>query len=255
MRLAGRVALVTGAGSGMGRASAIRFAEEGATVVATDLDEASVRETADQITAAGGAARWAVLDVTSRENIDRVVAEVERDHGILHVLFNHVGAPGAAGLDITDEEWQFAIDVNLKGGFFLTGAALPLLRKASGSASVIFTASTAGLVGSPISPLYSLTKGGVVNFVRGLALNLAADGIRVNGICPGPIDTPMLPKFFSRAAEGVPAELMQQYMSVIPLGRAGTVTEIANAALFLACDESSFITGVPLPVDGGYLAR
>jgi NAD(P)-dependent dehydrogenase (short-subunit alcohol dehydrogenase family) len=238
----------------MGRATAMRFAQEGAHVVATDVREEAVRETTEAITGSGGSAEWAVLDITSKGDRDRVIARVTDAHGILHVLFNHVGMPGAAGIDITEDEWQLSVDVNMKGGFFLTGAALPLLRKAAGTASIIFTASTAGLVGSPISPLYSLTKGGVVNLVRGLALRLAPEGIRVNAICPGPIDTPMLPQFFNRAADGDPAELMQKYMSVIPMGRPGKVTEIAAAALFLASDESSYITGVPLPVDGGYIA-
>lgn len=254
MKLDGRTAMITGAGSGMGRASAERFAAEGAYVYVTDIDLDAARETVDLITAAGGQAEAHRLDATSREEIAAVMGSIEVNRGVLHVLFNHVGTPGAAGLDITDEVLEASIAVNLKSGFLVTAAALPLLRKAPGNASIIFTASTAGVVGSPISPLYSLVKGGVVNFVRGLALNLAKEGIRVNGICPGPIDTPMLPKFFARAEEVDPAEIMSKYMSVIPLGRAGRPEEIASAALFLASDESSFITGVPLPVDGGYLA-
>lgn len=254
MKLEGRTALITGAGSGMGRASAERFAAEGAYVFVTDIDLDAAGETVEIIESAGGQAEAHRLDVTDRDDITAVMARVESARGVLHVLFNHVGTPGVAGLDISDEALDASIGVNLKSGFLVTAQALPLLRKAPGNASIIFTASTAGMVGSPISPLYSLVKGGVVNFVRGLALNLAKEGIRVNGICPGPIDTPMLPQFFNRAEDADPADVMDKYMSVIPLGRAGRPSEIAAAALFLASDESSFITGVPLPVDGGYLA-
>jgi NAD(P)-dependent dehydrogenase (short-subunit alcohol dehydrogenase family) len=177
-------------------------------------------------------------------------------HGKVNVLYNHAGIPGAAGLDIDDEAWRVATDVNMKGAFFATNAALPWLRKAvAGTASIIFTASVSGLVGSPLSPLYSMTKGGIVLLMKSLALQLGPEGIRVNAICPGPIATPMLPQFFGREAAAGVDDLVEAFTANVPLGRSGRPEEIAAAALFLASDEASFITGVALPVDGGYLAR
>jgi NAD(P)-dependent dehydrogenase (short-subunit alcohol dehydrogenase family) len=174
-------------------------------------------------------------------------------HGKLHVLFNHAGMPGPPGLEFTLEQWTRTVDVNLRGSVFLTSYLLGALRAASG-ASIIFTSSAAGLVGSQFSPLYSLVKGGLVNFTRAVALSVAADNIRANAICPGSTDTPMLPSFFA-GADGDAAALAEAARSLIPLGRLGRPDDVAETAVFLASDASSFITGVALPVDGGYTAR
>jgi len=254
-RLEGRIALITAAGSGMGRAGALRFAEAGAHVYVTDVSEAAAKEVASEIVDAGGTADGIHLDVADRQAIADVIARVGREHGRLNVLYNHAGIPGAAGLDIGDEEWALATDVNMKSAFFATSYALPLLREAAGHASIIFTSSVSGLVGSPLSPLYSMTKGGIVTLMKSLALELGPQGIRVNAICPGPIDSAMLPQFFGREPGTDTADLIDTFMANIPLGRPGQPAEIANAALFLASDESSFVTGVALPVDGGYLAK
>jgi len=255
MKLRDRVALVTAAGSGMGRASACRFAEEGAHVIVTDINEESAGETVALIAAKGGSAEAHRLDVTDLSAITSLMEVIDRSHGVLHVLYNHAGIPGAAGLDMPEADWDRSVAVNMKGAFFATAKALPLLRRAEGKGSVIFTSSVTGIVGSPFSPLYSMAKGGIVLFMRSLALHVAPDGIRANAICPGPIDTPMFPQFFGREPGADVTELMKGFMTAIPLGRRGTPEEIANAALFLASDDSSFITGVALPVDGGYLAR
>jgi NAD(P)-dependent dehydrogenase (short-subunit alcohol dehydrogenase family) len=184
---------------------------------------------------------------------------VDREFGILHVLYNHAGIPGPAGLeDVSEADWQRAIDVNLKSAWYGTGFGIPLLRKADGKGSIIYTASVSGLVGSTLSPLYSMAKGGIVNYARGVALALAKEGIRANVICPGPIDTPMLPQFFGRTPEQMAhaRENISEFMAqAVPMQRAGDPTEIAGAALFLASDLSSYVTGVALPVDGGYTAR
>jgi NAD(P)-dependent dehydrogenase (short-subunit alcohol dehydrogenase family) len=255
MKLANRIALITAAGSGMGRAAALRFATEGAHVVVTDVSKDAAGAVADEIVGSGGSAEAHALDVADRSAVDGVFDAVGTRHGRLHVLYNHAGIPGASGLDIDDQAWQLATDVNLKGAFMATAAALPWLRRAEQGASIIFTASVSGLVGSPLSPLYSMTKGGVVLLMKSLALKLGPDGIRVNAICPGPIATPMLPQFFGReAGEGVD-DLVEQFVANVPLGRHGRPEEIAAAALFLASDDASFVTGVALPVDGGYLAR
>jgi NAD(P)-dependent dehydrogenase (short-subunit alcohol dehydrogenase family) len=239
----------------MGRAAAIRFAEEGAHVLVADIDEEAAAQTVKLLEVAGGSGEALVIDVADKTSIDRAVAEVSERIGVLHVLFNHAGIPGPPSVEVTEEAWQRIVDVNMKGGFFLTAACLPLLRKAEGRASIIFTASTAGLAGSTSSPLYSLTKGGVVMLAKALALQLASESIRVNSICPGPVLTPMLPEFFERERGSNADDLVARLASGVPMGRAARPEEIANAALFLACDESSYVTGVALPVDGGYLAR
>jgi NAD(P)-dependent dehydrogenase (short-subunit alcohol dehydrogenase family) len=255
MRLTNRVALISAAGSGMGRAGARRFASEGAHVVVTDIDVAAARETVSLIAAEGGSAEALRMDVTSVDEIRAVIKHVDDVHGVLHVLYNHAGIPGPGILDAPLEDFDRGMEVNLKGAYYLAAAATPLMRRARGTASIIFTSSTAGLVGSPLSPFYSMTKGGIVLLTRSLAVRLGVDGIRVNAICPGMTDTPMLPQFFSRESQEDVSGEMDDFLVHIPLGRRGTPEEIASAALFLACDESSFITGVALPVDGGYVAK
>lgn len=256
VRLQDRIALVTAGGSGMGRASCLRFAEEGATVVVADIDEGAARSTVGEIESRGGTAVAYRIDVSKRDELEAMAAFVETEFGILHVLYNNAGIPGAGGVDLSDEEWDLAIDVNLKSAFFGTSVFIPLLEKAAGQASVIYTASTAALVGSAMGPLYCLTKGGVVQLMKALALAYGTKGIRFNAICPGPIDTPMLPRFFSRETnEEIERRVPEFVAAAVPMGRPGRPEEIAAAAAFLASDDSSFITGVPLPVDGGYLAR
>ena len=255
MKLAGRIALVTAGGSGMGRAACERFAVEGAHVIVTDLDAEAAAGTVKAIEAAGGSGESHRLDISDLEAVRALVDIVRERHGVLHVLYNHAGVPGASGLDIDEDAFDFAIDVNIKGGFFLTGLCEELLESAGGTGSVIFTASVSGIVGSPLSPLYSMTKGGVVLLAKSLALRLAPRGIRVNAICPGPIDTSMLPQFFGRDTDADVSDIIAKFTDNVPLGRPGQAHEIAAAAAFLASDDASFITGVALPVDGGYLAR
>jgi NAD(P)-dependent dehydrogenase (short-subunit alcohol dehydrogenase family) len=255
-RLDNRIALITAAGSGMGRAGAVRFAEEGAHVWVTDLREDAVNETVKQITDAGGKATGRALDVTDLDALQTIVDEIDSAHGVLHVLYNHAGTPGVAGLGASLPDWDITVDVNLKSAYYLTSYAVPLLRKADRKGSIIFTSSISGLYGSPYSPLYSMVKGGVVVMMKAIALGLAAEGIRANAICPASVATPMLKVFFDRNNEGISEERVQELVKAsVPLGRAAAPEEIANVALFLACDESSFITGVPLPVDGGFTAR
>jgi len=255
-RLQDRIALITAAGSGMGRAGAIRFAEEGAHVWATDLDGDAAAETVRQLEQAGGTGTARQLDVTELDALRLVIDEIGERHGVLHVLYNHAGTPGAAGLDASLEDWDITVDVNMRSAYYATSFALPLLRKAGGKGSIIYTSSVSGVAGSPFSPLYSMAKHGIVGLVRATALALAAEGIRANAICPASVATPMLRGFLDRNDEGLTDEQMEEFVKrTVPLGRAARPDEIANVALFLACDESSFITGVPLPVDGGFTAR
>ncbi len=254
MRLDGRVAVITAGGSGMGRAGARRFAAEGAHVVVTDVSAEAAERVAAEIGADGGRAEARTLDVADQAASRELFDAVGEAHGRIDVLYNHAGVPGVSGLDVDEAAWRFATDINLKGAFDAAAHALPWLRLGTGP-SIVFTASVSGIVGSPLSPLYSMTKGGIVTLMKSLALRLGPEGIRVNAICPGPIDTPMLPQFFGRdTSEGVD-DLVDTFTATLALGRPGRPEEIAAAAAFLASDDASFITGVALPVDGGYLAR
>jgi NAD(P)-dependent dehydrogenase (short-subunit alcohol dehydrogenase family) len=254
-RLENRVALVAAAGSGMGRVSAERFASEGAHVIVSDLDEAAAIKVADHIAESGGSAVAAGCDVGDLDQVKAVIDGIGRDHGILHVLFNHAGIPGPAGMDVELSDWTKAVDVNQRGAFYATSYALRLLREAAGHASIIFTASVSGMVGSPFSPLYSMTKGGIVLLMRSLAVRLGPEGIRSNAILPAMIETPMLPEFFGRESRADIEDLKASYMSSVPLGRAAAPEEVAGVAAFLASDDASWVTGVALPADGGFLAK
>ena len=227
---------------------------EGAHVVVADIRGDAAAETVDLVTSAGGAASAFVLDVSKVDQIEALIAEVGSTHGKIDVLYAHAGIPGPAGLDLTEAEYDETAAINMKSAFFTVARAVPLLE-ASGNASVILTASTSGVVGSPFSPLYSLTKGAIVTYGKSLALALAPR-VRVNVICPGSVDTPMLPLFFGREPGTDVKPLMKEFLETsVPLQRPSQPEEIAEVALFLASDASSFVTGVTLPVDGGYLAR
>src|SRR5580704_6152435 len=258
MRLEGKIGIVTAAASGMGRAGALRFAREGAAVAVVDLDRAGAEAVAGQITQAGGRALALAGDLREDAFAQAIVRQTANAFGGLDFVWNHVGHPGPAsieGIDMAD--FDIAIGLNLRTVLVTTEAAIPELR-ARGGGALLYTASTSGLVGSGFSPVYSMAKFGVVGFVRALAKRLAPDKIRVNAICPGPIDTPMLRVFVSRPDQQSPTQdkeaLIVQRSRQVPMRRTGKPEEIANAALFLLSDEASFVTGAALPVDGGATA-
>jgi NAD(P)-dependent dehydrogenase (short-subunit alcohol dehydrogenase family) len=264
-KLEGRVAVITAGASGMGLASARLFAREGAAVVVADLDGAAAEAAAKTITAedggngvSGGSAYPFEVDVSSVEQLRSLFTFVSERFGKLNVLFNHAGIPGPKGLNITEEEFDRTVGVNLKSQFFATQLALPLLEKGAPQASIIYTSSTSGLVASPTSPIYGMTKGGTLILMRSVAKQVGPLGIRANAICPGPTDTPMLRVFTDPNRSGLSEEDYAQQLDArakaIPLRRAGAPEDIANAALFLASDDSAFVTGVTVPVDGGMLA-
>jgi NAD(P)-dependent dehydrogenase (short-subunit alcohol dehydrogenase family) len=254
MNMQGKVAVIAAGASGIGRATALAFAKRGAQVAIIDLNKDAASAVADDIRAAGGTAHAYAADCGVVSEIERVAAEISDTVDHVDFLFNNVGMPNPHGIDgITEEQWQRSIDVNLKSGFFLTQQFLPLIRKSGRGGSIVFTSSAAGLTGSYTTPLYSLTKAGVIGFVKSLAAHLAPEGIRVNAVCPGPVRTPMLAGFMQKGADATD-EVAKLYSSRVPLGRVAEAEEIAQAVVFLASDEASYITGVPLPVDGGYVA-
>jgi NAD(P)-dependent dehydrogenase (short-subunit alcohol dehydrogenase family) len=220
-----------------------------------DINEQGAKEVAEGIVASGGSAESLGCDVADTAALREVMSHVDKEHGRLHVLYNHAGINGFAGLDATSDEWDEIVGVNLKSGYYGTSFALPLLRKAEGKGSIIFTASVSGIVGSPRSPLYSMTKGGVVMLMKALALRLGPESIRSNAICPGLIDTPMFAEFLTTRPTASNEDPRQQQASIVPLRRVAAASEVAAAAAFLASDDASWVTGTALPVDGGYLAQ
>jgi NAD(P)-dependent dehydrogenase (short-subunit alcohol dehydrogenase family) len=251
MRLADKVALITGAGSGIGREAALLFAKEGAAVVAVDVDEAAAKETSALVKTAGGAATAFRADVRSSDDCAAMVACAEETHGGLHVLWNNAGIMLAADDDAvrTDEAvWEQTMDVNAKGVFLGCKHGVPALRRAGGG-SIINTASFVALMGAATPQLaYTASKGAVLSLTRELAVIHARESIRVNAICPGPLRTELLMKVLDTD------EKKQRRLVHIPMGRFGEAAEIAKAALFLASDDASFMTGAALVVDGGITA-
>jgi NAD(P)-dependent dehydrogenase (short-subunit alcohol dehydrogenase family) len=259
MRLENKIGIVTAAASGMGRAGALRFAREGAAVGVADIDAGGVDAVVREITAAGGRAIALVGDLREDAFARDIVRRTARAFGALDFVWNHVGHPGPAAVEgIEMADFAIAIDLNLRSVLVTTEAAIPEMR-ARGGGALLYTASTSGLVGSSFSPVYSMAKFGVVGFVRSLAKRLASEKIRVNAVCPGPIDTPMLRVFVARPDQQRTAgqdkeALVQQRGRQNPMGRTGRPEEVAAAALFLISDEASFVSGAALPVDGGATA-
>jgi NAD(P)-dependent dehydrogenase (short-subunit alcohol dehydrogenase family) len=260
-KLEGRVAVVTAAAAGMGRGVAERLAEEGAHVYVVDLDRDAAHETVEAIVTKGGKATEWVLDVADLDGWKALLGAIERDHGVLHILHHNAGIPGPAGVEVTTDEFDFVVGVNLKSAFMATEFALPLLEKAVPHACILYTASISGLHAAPSSPLYGMTKGGMVNLMRSVAKIVGPRGIRANAICPGVITTASSYEFIARdtpenrpSREQVEAIYDNMVATMVPLRRRGTPEDIGAAAAFLASDDASYITGVALTVDGGIMA-
>ena len=249
MRVAGKVALVSGAARGIGAATAKLLAQEGAAIVLGDVLETEGQQTAAGIVAVGGQATFMPLDVTSADSWRQVIAAAVAAYGHLDVLVNNAGISGRAAVGETDvETWERVMEINGKGVFLGTKLAIPELRKAGGG-SIINISSIYGIVGSETSAAYHASKGAVRIFTKAAAIQYAADGIRVNSVHPGFVDSPM-----TAASHALP-EVHNLRISRTPLGRMGTPEDIAAGILYLASDESSFVTGSELVIDGGMTAR
>jgi len=247
-RLQGKVALITGAGGGIGKASAKLFSAEGASIVVVDYDEKAGKAAADEIKSAGGKAAFTRADVSRAADCEAMVAFAEREFGALHVMFNNAGIfPDKDGsvVDTDEDVFDLVMNVNLKGVFLGCKYGVPALLRAGGG-SIINTASFVAVMGAATSQTaYTASKGGVLAMTREIAIEFARRGIRANSLCPGPVNTPLLQPLLSDPARRA------RRMIHLPMGRLAEVDEIAAAALFLASDESSYVNGATFLVDGG----
>jgi len=251
MRLKGKVAIITGAGMGMGREASVLFAKEGAKIVVFDLNERAAQETAALVTANGGEALVVVGDVSKEADVKRGVDAGAARFGKLDILYANAGVlwkdRDKSVIETTEENWDIVQAINLKGAFFLTKHGIPLLKKAGGG-SIILVGSISALAGFTLAQdSYTCAKGALISLAKSLAVQFGPDGIRCNVIHPGMIDTPLQAPYLNEAKKkAIAAE--------IPMRRLGEARDIANAALFLASDESSWMTGAEMIVDGGFIA-
>lgn len=252
-RVQDRVAIVTGAASGIGEASAIRLAEEGAKVICADLNLAGAQATANAVNSSGGTALAYEIDIADSAQCDAIVAKAVESYGSIDILVNNAGVNLPSVFhETSNEAIERTLSVNVKGAMYLTRAALPHMLKNS-RGSIVNMSSVNGLVSEPYLSVYSASKGAIVMFTRGIALDYAKTGIRCNAICPGWVDTPI-----NHAHAKMLGGLDHVYKTIDsfqPIGRPGTSREIANVVLFLASDEASFMTGSIVSADGGMTAQ
>ena len=248
MRISEKVAIITGAASGIGRTTAILFAKEGGKVIVADQNEVGGNETVDMIRSDGGQAIFERVNVTSATDIQNMVETTINTYGKLNILVNNAGiAIRLPVVDLPEEDWDRNIDVNLKSIYLSSKYAIPRMIENKGG-SIVNIASIYGIVGGRIRAAYTASKGGVVNLTRSMALDYALHKIRVNCVCPGFVNTPLLKNILKTPEE------YQALADLHPMGRLGDMLEIAQGILYLASDASSFVTGIALPIDGGYTA-
>ncbi len=248
MRLKDKVAIITGAASGIGKATAKLFAEHGAKVVVADIDKDGGSQIVTQIQNGGNEAIFVETDVTLKVDTEKMVAQTVETYGKLDILFNNAGiAMRLPVAELSEEDWHRCLDVNLTAVFLCAKAAIPAMLK-NGCGSIINMSSIYGVVGADVRAAYVASKGGVTNLTRGMALDYAENNIRVNCICPGFVETPLVAGVIKTPEE------YQTLADKHPMRRLGQPEEIAYGALYLASDESAFVTGIALPIDGGYTA-
>lgn len=247
----GRVALVTGASAGIGRATALAFAREGASVVVSDVDDDGGEETLAAIREEGAEGMYVHADVSSVEQVDALFAELTQAYGRLDYACNNAGIEGEQAKlgEYSLEGWRRVMGVNLDSVYYCMRRELELMEP-EGRGSIVNMASVAGLSGFANLSAYVASKHGVVGLTKAAALDYAEDGVRINAVCPGVVDTPMVER-----STGKRPETEQQYIAMEPIGRMGTPDEIADAVTWLCSDRASFVTGAAVPIDGGFLAR
>jgi NAD(P)-dependent dehydrogenase (short-subunit alcohol dehydrogenase family) len=249
MRLKGKVAIITGAAAGIGRASAVLFAQEGAGIAAVDLDREGNEALASEILKAGGRAVAIAGDVSQAADVQRIVRQTREHFRTLDILFNNAGIVMKGKIhETTEEEWDRTAAINVKSMYLLCHEVVPIFLE-QGSGVILNTSSATALRSVADRVAYSTSKGAVLALTRSMALDYAKNSIRVNCLCPGTIDTPSLGRRLSAFAD--PAEARRQFIARQPMGRLGTADEVAQAALYLVSDEAAFVTGTALSIDGG----
>jgi NAD(P)-dependent dehydrogenase (short-subunit alcohol dehydrogenase family) len=251
-RLKGKTALITGGGTGIGRAIALAFSREGASVVIAGRRRDKLQEVVTEISRQGGEALACECDVAQSRDAERTVREAVQRFGRLDILVNNAGALSVSTIEtISEDDWDRLMSVNLKGPFLMSRAALPEFRKAGGGA-IVNIGSILGLVAMKARAAYTASKGGVTMLTKAMALDHAHENIRVNCICPSIVETELVSKLFEAGSAG--EELRRTRIAQIPIGRMGRPMDVADMAVFLASDESSWVTGVAIPLDGGLSA-
>jgi len=252
-RLTGKVAFITGAGTGIGRACALEFARQGAAVALAGRRSEPLEAVAGEVRALGGQAHVAPCDATACAEVERALKAAEQQFGRLTCIVNNAGRLLVANAENTSEEdWKGVLEANLTSAFLVSRAALPALRRACGGSIINISSSSSGIVSMKMRVAYSSSKAGVIGLTHAMALDHAEEGIRVNVICPAMVETEMVRDLYKAHAD--PAVALRARLATIPLGRFGRSEDVAHLAVYLASDESSWMTGAVLPLDGGLTA-